>query len=88
MLHNIFLKLSASDTARVLITHFGPARYAARRFVAGETLAEAVAVAKALNERGLKTILNEVGESVTTQTEASQAAKSFQELLHRIHIEG
>jgi proline dehydrogenase len=88
MLRNIFLALSESGVARVLITHFGPARQAARRFVAGETLDEAVAVAKALNRHGIKAILNEVGESVTTQTESSQAAKVFQELLYRIDSEG
>jgi proline dehydrogenase len=88
MLRNLFIKLSASHTARGLVTHFGPARRVARRFVAGETLDEAVAVVKKLNARGLKAILNEVGEDVNTEAEASQAAKVFQDLLHRINAEG
>lgn len=88
MLRNFFIKLSASDSARRLVTHFGPARRAARRFVAGETLDEAVAVVKDLNRRGLKAILNEVGESVTTQAEVSQAARTFHEILRRIDAEG
>jgi proline dehydrogenase len=88
MLRSFFIKLSASDSARRFVTHFGPARRAARRFVAGETLDEAVAVVKELNRRGLKAILNEVGESVTTQAEVSQAAATFHEILRRIDAEG
>ena len=88
MLRHLLISLSANNVARRLVTHFGPARRMARRFVAGETLDEAVAVVKKLNARGLKAILNEVGEDVTTEAEASQAAKVFQDLLHRIDAEG
>lgn len=88
MLRNFFIKLSASGPARRFVTHFGPARRTARRFVAGETLDKAVVVVKELNRRGLKAILNEVGESVTTQAEVSQAAAAFHEILHRIDAEG
>ncbi|MBN1993133.1 MAG: proline dehydrogenase family protein [Anaerolineae bacterium] len=87
MLRHFFLRLSASKTARRLVTHFGPARRLARRFVAGETLAEAVAVVKKLNQHGLKAILNEVGEDVTTEAETIQAANVCRELLQRIHTE-
>jgi proline dehydrogenase len=88
MLRNFFIQLSTSDSLRRFVTHFGPARRMARRFVAGETLDEAVAVIKDLNRQGLKAILNEVGESVTTQAEASQAAATFHEILRRIDAEG
>ena len=88
MLRNFFIKLSASDSARRFVTHFGPARRMARRFVAGETLDEAVAVVKDLNARGIKAMLNEVGESVTTQAEASQSAVIFHKILERIDTEG
>jgi proline dehydrogenase len=88
MLRSLFIRLSTSASARRFVTHFGPARRTARRFVAGETLDEAVAVVKELNRRGLKAIINEVGESVTTQAEASQAAAVFHEILHRIDSEG
>ncbi len=88
MLRSLFINLSASDAARRFVTHFGPARRAARRFVAGETLDEAVAVVKELNARGIKALLNEVGESVTTQAEAGQAAAVFHQILRRIEAEG
>ncbi len=87
MLRKFFIGLSESDSARRFVTHFGPANRMARRFVAGETMDEAVAVVKALNARGIKGLLNEVGESVTTQEEASQAAQVFHDLLYRIDRE-
>ena len=88
LLRNFFIKLSENEASRRFATHFGPARRTARRFVAGETLDEAVAVVKELNSRSIKAILNEVGESVTTQAEASQASAVFHELLERIDKEG
>lgn len=88
MLRNLFIQLSTSESARKFTTHFGPARRLARRFVAGETLDEAVAVVKELNSRGIKAILNHVGESVTTPAEASAAADEFQTILRRIRTEG
>ncbi len=88
MLRNFFIQLSTSESARSFTTHFGPARQLARRFVAGETLDEAVAVVKELNSRGIKAILNHVGESVTTPAEASAAADEFQAILQRIRTEG
>ncbi len=88
MLRNFLLRLSASDWLRRTVTHFGPARRVARRFVAGETLDEAVAVVKDLNQRGIKAILNEVGEAVTSKKEAARAAQDIQTLLHRIDVEG
>jgi proline dehydrogenase len=88
MLRSALISLSASPSMRRFVTNFAPARRVARRFVAGETLDEAVAVVKALNKRGLKAILNEVGESVTTPAEVNQAAKVYYRLLQQIDAEG
>ncbi len=85
LLRNFFIRLSNSHTTERFVQQFGPARGLARRFVAGETVDEAIAVVKTLNQQGLKAILNEVGESVTTQAEATAAADIYQELLHRVH---
>lgn len=87
MLRSLLVNLSASDAARRFVTHFGPARRTARRFVAGETLDEAVGVVKELNGRGIKALINEVGEGVTTRAEAAQAAAVFHEILQRIKTE-
>jgi proline dehydrogenase len=82
------IELSKSEKMRQFVYEFGPARRAARRFVAGETLDEAVGVVKDLNARGIKAILNHVGERVTTPEEATQATKTFLEVLDRIRAEG
>jgi proline dehydrogenase len=88
MFRKFFIKLSENSSARKFVTHFGPANRMARRFVAGETLDDAIAVVKELNQRGIKCLLNEVGESVTTPEEANEAALVCRQLLHRIHDEG
>jgi proline dehydrogenase len=88
MLRNLLLKLSDSDLMQHMVTHFDPARRVARRFVAGETLDEAVTVVENLNQRGIKAILNEVGEAVTSKDAAGKAAQDIQTLLYRIDAEG
>ena len=87
MLRNLLINLSKNDWMRRFVSEFGPARRAAARFVAGETLDEAVTVVKELNRRGLKAILNLVGESVTSREEARQAGQEVLALLNRIAAE-
>lgn len=87
MLQKFIIKLSESESARRIMTQFEPARRTARRFVAGETLDEAIAVVKELNGRGIKGLINEVGECVTTRENAVQASRVCCEILHRIHTE-
>jgi proline dehydrogenase len=60
----------------------------ASRFVAGETLAEAVTAARALNAKGISVSLDLLGESVTNDREARAARDSYLEILKRIHDEG
>ena len=88
MLRQFFLHLSENQFARRFVTHFGPARKMARRFVAGETMDEAIAVARQLKAQGIGAILNHVGESVTTKAEATGAAREVIELLERVAAEG
>ncbi|MDW8060523.1 MAG: proline dehydrogenase family protein [Thermomicrobium sp.] len=54
------------------------------RFVAGETMEEALAVARALADRGFATTLDLLGEDVTAPTEAAAATEAYSELLHAI----
>ena len=57
MLRQFFIHLSENQAARGFVTHFGPARKMARRFVAGETIDEAIAVAWQLKAQGIGAIL-------------------------------
>jgi proline dehydrogenase len=88
VLRSLFLTLSRSDTLRDWMVHFGPARRMARRFIAGETLDEAVAVARQLQAQGILTTLDHLGENVATPGDAERAASEYQALLQRIAAEG
>jgi proline dehydrogenase len=57
----------------------------ARRFVAGETLDEAIVAVTALNAQGISASLDLLGESVTNEREARAAASQYIALLERIH---
>ena len=56
----------------------------ASRFVAGETLDDAVAAVRQLNARGITASLDLLGESVRTEAEAGQAADTAIAMLDRI----
>jgi proline dehydrogenase len=64
--------------------NIGPAQRSARRFVAGEALAEAVAIARRLNEDGLEVTLDHLGESVTDGQGAVQATRAYLDLLDAV----
>jgi proline dehydrogenase len=49
----------------------------ARRFIAGETVAEAIEAARALEGRGLFQTLDHLGEGVTSLTEAEAATRDY-----------
>ncbi len=63
-------------------------RLGAARFVAGETLDEAVLVLRGLNDRGLAANTTLLGEDVATAQEAAAATEEFVRILERIHAEG
>lgn len=88
MLRQLFIALSHSEAARRFVTHFGPARRVARRFIAGETLDEAITVVRELNARGILATLDHLGENVASREDAQRAAREYRELLQRIAAEG
>jgi len=88
MLRSVFLYLSRATWAKSLITHIGPARRSAERFVAGETLPEAIEAARRLNDDGLEVALDHLGESVTDEQGAIQAAQAYLDLLDAIASSG
>jgi proline dehydrogenase len=85
MLRRILLYLSAAGWARRIITNWGFARGAARRFVAGETLDEAVAATAALNAKNLAVSLDYLGESVTRAEDTHEVVATYRGLMERIH---
>jgi proline dehydrogenase len=66
MIRESLLYLSESAAANKLVTGTPIARRLAERFVAGETMEDAVRVARASNELGLSVSLDYLGEAVST----------------------
>jgi proline dehydrogenase len=85
MLRSTLLYLSNQDRVARFARRNRLATSFARRFVAGETLPEAIEAARALNARGIKASLDLLGESVTNDREARAARDAYLEMLARIH---
>ena len=84
MLRFGFIYLSRLRWAQGVITRLPPARALAARFVAGNTLADAMVVTRRLNARGLNVTLDFLGESVTNTDEAALAADEYVRALDAI----
>lgn len=87
MLRSALLAVADRDAVRRLVTSWGPTRRLVRRFVAGETLEEAVAVAERLAASSFRVALDELGESVTAAGSAKQHAAGAERILDRIAAE-
>ncbi len=61
--------------------------FLAKRFVAGETLSEALIVARRLREKGIFTTLDHLGEDVTDRKKALRATNVYLSVLDRLHRE-
>jgi len=84
MLRKTLLYLSNQQRVFTFVRRNGLARRMARRFVAGETIEEAMTAVRALNARGITASLDLLGESVHREEEARATAKSYLDLLDRI----
>jgi proline dehydrogenase len=87
-LRSVLLYLSRAGWARSLVTGFPPAWMVASRFVAGESVDEAIEATRQLNARGLMATMDYLGESVKAASEANAARDQILYLLDRIHAAG
>ncbi|MBV9737381.1 MAG: proline dehydrogenase family protein [Candidatus Eremiobacteraeota bacterium] len=62
--------------------------FLAKRFVAGETIDDALAAVRAINERGMSATLDFLGEDVTEETAAQHTRDVYFEILDAIKREG
>jgi proline dehydrogenase len=74
VLRQTFLTLSNSNELKNIALHNSTARKLASRFVAGETLAEALPAIRALNAKGIMATFDHLGENVASPDEARAAA--------------
>jgi proline dehydrogenase len=84
MLRSTLLKLSDSPGFARWVTSNNSTRSVAGRFVAGETLDEAIAAARKCNDVGMLASLDYLGENVATTTDAQRARDAYLEIFDRI----
>jgi proline dehydrogenase len=85
-----FQALAASQGLKHLASRYGmrkPDSFA-RRFIAGETVEEAIATARRLEAAGLMQTLDMLGESVSSMAEADTATRSYLALIDQIVAAG
>ena len=88
ILRSAILRLSQSERVRRWMSTVPAARRAARRFVAGEELHEAIEAVQALNARGLMATIDHLGENTRTREEAVRAAQEYLRILDAIEEHG
>lgn len=85
-----FQALAASQGVKHLASRYGmrhPGSFA-RRFIAGETIEEAIAAAHRIEASGLTQTLDMLGESVATMAEADTATRAYLTLIDQIVAAG
>ena len=84
----MFLWLSGRRSLGRLSTRLPITRRMVRRFVAGETLEEALGVLQRLRDAGLRSTVDVLGESVTSAAAASEAADRYLRALDALASRG
>jgi proline dehydrogenase len=88
MLRFILIYLSKACWARNIVQRLPYAKKMASRFVAGESLDQAIKAVKELNQRGINATLDHLGENVTTPDDAIRAAEEIIHIIARLKAEG
>ena len=87
VLRPAILRIAGHPRFRQVVTSTRPGRAVSTRFVAGETLNAALTVAFELRGRGIKTMLDYLGENVRTPTQFDEARDAYLAALSRIGAE-
>jgi proline dehydrogenase len=87
MLRQLLLYLSGARWARHIVTNWSIVRRMALRFVAGETLDEAIAAAKTLHEKGILVTLDYLGESVEKAEDTQEVVATYHTIMERLYTE-
>jgi proline dehydrogenase len=85
-----FHAIAGSQTLKKLASRYGlrSRESFARRFIAGETVDEAIAAAREIEASGLSETLDLLGESVATMAEADAATRTYLDVIERVARSG
>ena len=86
VLRPVLIALSRNRLLQDAIVRIPVSRRMARRFVAGETLDEAIAAVLKLNTQGMVATLDHLGEGVTGEAEAQAAADEYLVALEALYL--
>jgi len=84
MLRRTILAAASSERTRQLVSRAPVSRSVVRRFVAGESIDDAVKVTRQLVDAGLSVSLDHLGEDTTDEAQAKAAATAYLTLLDRL----
>jgi len=87
-LRRVLLAAAASEQIRGFLTATPATRAIVDRFVAGDSIGDAVRVARSLREAGLLVTLDYLGEDTTDAVRASATATQYVQLLGKLAAEG
>jgi proline dehydrogenase len=88
MLRSLLIYLSQADWMRRLVMGWSIARKVALRFVAGESLDQAIEVVKILNQQSMLATMDQLGEHTDTPEQARKTTKDILEILNKIDQSG
>jgi proline dehydrogenase len=85
-----FSTIAGSTSLKQLASRYGlrGSNGFARRFIAGETIDEAIAAARAIEAAGMQQTLDLLGESVATMAEADAATRVYVDVIDKIVASG
>ena len=88
MLRRLLLEIAGSEHIRALVTATPATRAVVDRYVAGESISDAVRVARSLRAAGLLVTLDYLGEDATDAKRAAATAAQYVQLLGKLAAEG
>lgn len=88
MLRSSLIYLSKAQWAKKAVMSWNFAWKAASRFIAGETLDDAISVVKTLNSKGINATLDHLGEHTHTSDDATKATRAIMDIVDGIFDTG
>jgi proline dehydrogenase len=88
VLRAAFISLSESKSLRATAEKTWIGQRLSRRFVAGTTIEDALAVTRATNRLGLSVSVDNLGENVTNADEARHSAQLYHQMLDQMSAQG
>lgn len=78
------LYLSRQHRLKTIVSELPGTKQLVQRFIAGETITEAIAAVQELNRLGIAATLDHLGESITSEAATRQEVSEYQHALQRI----